>query len=117
MRHGNVRIAQRSPWSFVAAPLFADGRNLDRTDEPSAKPDRRTQSNGVITVDSDRSLHHGPVSGDQMLGMELGKYQPFLINALADIGVRSRHVGRQRIHPLACISYFASHDRLGATNA
>jgi hypothetical protein len=39
-----------------------------------------------------------------MLGMELGKYQPFLINALADIGVRSRHVGRQRIHPLACIS-------------
>ena len=32
------------------------------------------------------------------------KYQPFLINALADIGLRSRYVGRQRIHPLACIS-------------
>jgi hypothetical protein len=107
MRHGNVRIAQRSPWSFVAAPLFADGRNLDRTDEPSAKPDRRTQSNGVITVDSDRSLHHGPVSGDQMLG-NVGdgtrKVPTFLVNALADIGVRSPHVGRQRIHPLACIS-------------
>ena len=39
-----------------------------------------------------------------MLGMELGKYQPCLINPLADIGVRSRHVGRQRIHPLARIS-------------
>jgi hypothetical protein len=26
-------------------------------------------------------------SGDQMLGMEVGKDQPFLINALADIGV------------------------------
>ena len=36
--------------------------------------------------------------------MEVGQYQPFLINALADIGVRSRHVAKRRVHPLACIS-------------
>ena len=38
-------------------------------------------------------------------GRKLGQqYQPFLINALPDIGVRSRHVAKRRIHPLACIS-------------
>jgi hypothetical protein len=55
--------------------------------------------NGVITVDSDTAQY-------RHLSM---------IKALADIGVRSRRVGRQRIHPLAM--YFASHDRLGATGA
>jgi hypothetical protein len=38
-----------------------------------------------------------------------------VINALSDIGVRSRRVGRQRIYPLACISLHIP--RLGATGA
>jgi hypothetical protein len=45
-------------------------------------------------------------SGDQMLG-DVGdgsRKVPTFISALADIGIRSRRVGRQRIHPLACIS-------------
>jgi hypothetical protein len=38
-------------------------------------------------------------------GRKLGRSTDlFLINALADIGVRSRHVAKRRIHPLACIS-------------
>jgi hypothetical protein len=118
MRHGNVRIAQRSPWSFVAAPLFADGRNLDRTDEPSAKPDRRTQSNGVITVDSDRSLHHGLVSGDQMLG-NVGdgtRKVPTFFDQRSGRYRRSITARREAANSSARM-YFASHDRLGATNA
>jgi hypothetical protein len=33
--------------------------------------------------------------GPAALGMEVGQYQLFLVNALADFGVRSRHVARR----------------------
>jgi hypothetical protein len=47
-------------------------------------------------------------------GRKLGQqYQPFLINALPDIGVRSRHEAANS----SARMYFASHDRLGATGA